>query len=264
MSGSDRPTRTADRPKAVVHLDPAQRAALGRAARAAVPRSAHAEWAAGTERADPVTLLRAQEATRVPELVPLRHERMLESPFTFYRGAAVIMAADLATVPSSGLRVQACGDAHLANFGGFAAPDRTLVFDMNDFDETVPGPFEWDVKRLAASFEIAARSRRVLVQDGARGRPTGCEFVPRGDGPVRDDDEPRRLVLPARRASRPRPLAEPCQPRRRQALRTHRRQGRAQGQPQGAVAAHAAGRWRLPDRERPADAGAGDRSRRRP
>ena len=103
--------------------------------------------------------MRAQEATRVPELVPLRHERMLESPFTFYRGAAVIMAADLATVPSSGLRVQACGDAHLANFGGFAAPDRTLVFDMNDFDETVPGPFEWDVKRLAASFEIAARSR---------------------------------------------------------------------------------------------------------
>ena len=159
MSGSDRPTRTADRPKAVVHLDPAQRAALGRAARAAVPRSAHAEWAAGTKRADPVALLRAQEATRVPELVPLRHERMLESPFTFYRGAAVIMAADLGTVPSSGLRVQACGDAHLANFGGFAAPDRSMVFDMNDFDETVPGPFEWDVKRLAASFEIAARTR---------------------------------------------------------------------------------------------------------
>jgi uncharacterized protein (DUF2252 family) len=159
MTSSDRPTRTADQPKAVGHLDPAQRAALGRSARAAVPRSAHAEWVAGAQRADPVTLLRAQEATRVPDLVPLRHERMLESPFTFYRGAAVIMAADLATLPSSGLRVQACGDAHLANFGGFAAPDRTLVFDMNDFDETVPGPFEWDVKRLAASFEIAARSR---------------------------------------------------------------------------------------------------------
>ena len=159
MSGSDRPTRTADRANAVGHLDPAQRAALGRAARAAVPRSAHAEWAAGTKRADPVTLLRAQEATRVPELVPLRHERMLESPFTFYRGAAVVMAADLATLPNSGLRVQACGDAHLSNFGGFAAPDRSMVFDMNDFDETVPGPFEWDVKRLAASFEIAARSR---------------------------------------------------------------------------------------------------------
>ncbi len=159
MSSPDRPTRTADRPKAVVHLDPGQRAALGRAVRAEVPRSAHAEWTAGPHRADPVALLRAQETTRVPELVPLRHERMLESPFSFYRGAAVIMAADLATVPSSGLRVQACGDAHLANFGGFAAPDRTLVFDMNDFDETAPGPFEWDVKRLAASFEIAARTR---------------------------------------------------------------------------------------------------------
>ena len=159
MSSPDRPTPTADRPKAVVHLDPGQRAALGRAARAELPRSAHAEWAAGPNRQDPVALLRAQETTRVPELVPLRHERMLESPFTFYRGAAVIMAADLASVPSSGLRVQACGDAHLANFGGFAAPDRSLVFDMNDFDETAPGPFEWDVKRLAASFEIAARTR---------------------------------------------------------------------------------------------------------
>ncbi len=159
MSSPDQPTRTADRPKTVVHLDAARRAAVGRAARTKMARSAHAEWAAGPDRADPVALLRAQEATRVPELVPLRHERMLESPFTFYRGAAVVMAADLATMPSSGLRVQACGDAHLANFGGFAAPDRTLVFDMNDFDETVPGPFEWDVKRLAASFEIAARAR---------------------------------------------------------------------------------------------------------
>ena len=102
---------------------------------------------------------RAQEVTRVPELVPLRHERMLVSPFTFYRGAAVIMAADLGSQPDSGLRVQACGDAHLANFGGFASPERALLFDINDFDETSPGPFEWDVKRLVASFEIAARSR---------------------------------------------------------------------------------------------------------
>ena len=175
MSSPERTTRTADRPQAVARLDPARRAAHGRAARRDVPRSAHAEWAAGPDRADPVTLLRTQEATRVPELVPLRHERMLESPFTFYRGAAAIMAADLATMPTSGLRVQACGDAHLANFGGFAAPDRTLIFDMNDFDETVPGPFEWDVKRLAASFEIAARSRelssktaRALVRQAAR------------------------------------------------------------------------------------------------
>ena len=110
---------------------------------------------------------------------------MLESPFSFYRGAAVIMAADLATVPSSGLRVQACGDAHLANFGGFAAPDRTLVFDMNDFDETAPGPFEWDVKRLAASFDNRGPVPLALVQDGARRRPTGRALVPGGDGAVR-------------------------------------------------------------------------------
>ena len=142
----------------VVHLDVEQRARTGRAARAAVPRSAHAAWVPGPDRADPTALLTAQETTRVPDLVPLRHERMLASPFTFYRGAAVIMAADLATSPNSGLRVQACGDAHLSNFGGFAAPDRALTFDINDFDETNPGPFEWDVKRLAASFEIAARS----------------------------------------------------------------------------------------------------------
>jgi len=144
---------------AVVHLDPDERARIGRAARAALPRSAHAEWTAPADRADPTALLTAQETTRVPELVPLRHERMLASPFTFYRGAAVIMAADLASAPDTGLRVQACGDAHLSNFGGFSAPDRALLFDINDFDETSAGPFEWDVKRLAASFEIAARSR---------------------------------------------------------------------------------------------------------
>ena len=144
---------------AVVHLDTEQRARNGRAARAAVPRSAHGEWVPVPDRADPAALLTGQETTRVPELVPLRHERMLASPFTFYRGAAVIMAADLAASPNTGLRVQACGDAHLSNFGGFAAPDRSLVFDVNDFDETSPGPFEWDVKRLGASFEIAARSR---------------------------------------------------------------------------------------------------------
>src|SRR5205085_11401717 len=101
--------------------------------------------------------LRSQEATRVEELIPIRHERMLESPFSFFRGAAAVMAADLAETPSTELRVQLCGDAHLSNFGGFAGPDRTLVFDLNDFDETLPGPFEWDVKRLAASVEIAGR-----------------------------------------------------------------------------------------------------------
>jgi len=143
----------------IVHLDVPERVALGKAARSAAPRSSHAEWTPSASRPDPAALLESQEQTRVAELISVRHERMLVSPFTFYRGAAMIMASDLATTPDSGLRVQCCGDAHLANFGGFAAPDRTLVFDMNDFDETNPGPFEWDVKRLAVSFEIAARSR---------------------------------------------------------------------------------------------------------
>ncbi|HWW44278.1 MAG TPA: DUF2252 domain-containing protein, partial [Acidimicrobiia bacterium] len=149
--------------------------ARGRAVRKAVPRSAHAEWGVRAERSEPLTLLREQETTRVPELVELRHERMLESPFAFYRGAAIVMAHDLAEGPSTGLQVQACGDAHLENFGGFAAPDRAMVFDINDFDETSQGPFEWDVKRLAASLEIAARSRefdavtvRSIVAHGVR------------------------------------------------------------------------------------------------
>ncbi len=138
---------------------PAERESAGRAARAAVPRSAHAEWVPAAERRDPVDLLERQAATRVGRLVPLRYERMLESPFAFYRGSAAVMAADLATTPSSGLEVQLCGDAHLSNFGAFASPERRLVFDLNDFDETHPGPWEWDVKRLAASFSLAGRER---------------------------------------------------------------------------------------------------------
>ena len=114
---------------------------------------------ARTDRRDPVDLLEEQAATRVQELVPLRYGRMLVSPFTFYRGAARLMAADLAGQPRTDLRTQLCGDAHLSNFGFFAAPDRTMVFDLNDFDETLPGPFEWDLKRLAASFAIAGRDR---------------------------------------------------------------------------------------------------------
>jgi uncharacterized protein (DUF2252 family) len=160
-------------PQPVVHLDVAERVALGKAARGAVPRSSHAVWAPNASRPDPGALLASQEVTRVPELVGVRHERMLESPFTFYRGAAIVMASDLATTPDSGLRVQCCGDAHLANFGGFASPDRTVVFDINDFDETNPGPFEWDVKRLAASFEIAARSREFSAKT-ARGLVLHC------------------------------------------------------------------------------------------
>jgi uncharacterized protein (DUF2252 family) len=146
-------------PKAPPDLEPADRSAIGRAARSQVPRSAHARWEPAAERRDPVELLEKQAASRVPELVPIRYGRMLVSPFTFFRGAAYPMAADLATTPRTGLEVQLCGDAHLSNFGGFAAPDRRLVFGLNDFDETLPGPFEWDVKRLVASFAVAGRDR---------------------------------------------------------------------------------------------------------
>ena len=138
--------------------------ALGKAARAHVPLDAHAEFAPASDR-DPVALLLAQASSRVPELVPVRHGRMLVSPFTFYRGAALPMAADLSTTPTSGLRVQLCGDAHLANFGAFASPERTLVFDVNDFDETLPGSFEWDVKRLAASLAVAGRDNEFSRKD---------------------------------------------------------------------------------------------------
>jgi uncharacterized protein (DUF2252 family) len=138
-------------------LESGESAERGRAARQRAPRSAHGDWTPAADRADPVALLAAQAATRVQELVPIRYGRMLVSPFTFYRGAAAIMAADLAHTPTSGIVVQACGDAHISNFGAFAAPDRRLVFSPNDFDETLPGPWEWDVKRMAASVEIAGR-----------------------------------------------------------------------------------------------------------
>ena len=152
-------TEAAARPPAkVVHLTTAERAALGKAARAKTPRALHAALELPSDR-DPLALLQEQDATRVPELVPIRYGRMLVSPFTFYRGAAKIMAHDLGANARSGLNAQLCGDAHLSNFGGFGSPDRTVVFDLNDFDETLRGPFEWDVKRLAASFEIAGRDR---------------------------------------------------------------------------------------------------------
>ncbi len=141
----------------VAHFSVAERAARGKAARAEIPRRVHGEWAPPPGRRDPVNLLEEQAATRVPELVPIRYGRMLVSPFTFYRGAAYLMASDLAGAPRTGLHTQLCGDAHLSNFGAFAAPDRRLAFDVNDFDETLPGPFEWDLKRLVASFAVAGR-----------------------------------------------------------------------------------------------------------
>ena len=142
----------------VEHFTAAERAARGRAARGEASRASHSSLDTTAER-DPVAMIEAEDTNRVPELVPIRHGRMLVSAFTFYRGAASVMAHDLESAPRSGLTVQLCGDAHLGNFGGFASPERSFVFDLNDFDETLPGPFEWDVKRLAASFEICGRSR---------------------------------------------------------------------------------------------------------
>jgi hypothetical protein len=141
---------------AVDRRPPEERAASGKAVRTKVPLESHADFQPKRSR-DPVGLLLSQVENRVPELVPIRHGRMLVSPFSFYRGAALVMAADLKSTPTSGLRTQLCGDAHLSNFGAYASPERRLVFDINDFDETLPGPFEWDVKRLAASLVIAGR-----------------------------------------------------------------------------------------------------------
>ena len=146
-------------PPTVTHPNEDESKAKGKAARAKVPRASQAVFEPAPGRPDPVSLLESQATTRVPELVPIRYGRMLVSPFTFYRGAALIMASDLSTTPRSGLTAQICGDAHLSNFGIFGSPERNLVFDCNDFDETLPGPWEWDVKRLAASFVVAARDR---------------------------------------------------------------------------------------------------------
>jgi uncharacterized protein (DUF2252 family) len=166
-------------------LSPAERAERGRTARAQVPRESHAMFERQPDRPDPLSLLAAQAATREPELVPVRWGRMAASPFSYYRGAALPMASDLADTPVSGLPVQACGDAHLSNFGVFGSAERRLVFDVNDFDETLPGPWEWDVKRLAASMEVAAREngfagkerRQIVAATVARYRQAMRDFA---------------------------------------------------------------------------------------
>jgi len=173
-----------DTPGHGAHPDCEQSAAAGKAARQLAPLASHRDFSAAASR-DPVGLLLGQAKTRVPELVPVRHGRMLVSPFAYFRGAALPMAADLATTRSSGLRVQLCGDAHLSNFGAFASPERRLVFDLNDFDETLPGPFEWDVKRLVASLVVAGRDnglgtkkrRRVALAAAAAYRTAMREFA---------------------------------------------------------------------------------------
>jgi uncharacterized protein (DUF2252 family) len=170
---------------ALGRLTPAERAARGKAARAEVPRSSHAAFDPPPGRPDPIALLEEQGRSRVPELVPVRYGRMMVSPFTYYRGAALPMASDLVATPVSGLAVQACGDAHLSNFGIFGSAERRLVFDVNDFDETLPGPWEWDVKRLAASLEVAARGngfpdkqrREIVAASVARYRQAMRDFA---------------------------------------------------------------------------------------
>src|SRR6187397_1037202 len=142
----------------IAHPSVDDRKARGREAQQRTPASSHSGWRPSTDRSDPVGLLEEQNLTREPDLVPVRHGRMMVSPFTFYRGAAKIMAADLKDTPAAGLDVQLCGDAHLSNFGLFASPERQLLFDVNDFDETLPGPFEYDVQRMSASFAIAGRN----------------------------------------------------------------------------------------------------------
>ena len=154
--------RTAEK---IAHPSVGDRRAEGQAARDRVPPSSHSGWRPAADRPDPVVLLEEQNTTREPDLVPVRHGRMMFSPFTFYRGAAKIMAADLTDTPVAGLGAQLCAYAHLSNFGMFASPERRLLFDLNDFDETLPGPFEYDVKRMAASFTIAGRNNGFTAAD---------------------------------------------------------------------------------------------------
>jgi uncharacterized protein (DUF2252 family) len=179
------PQAGADNNHSGPQLSVAERQQRGRDARARAPRSSHARFEPWPGRPDPVDLLEEQAVSRVPELVPVRHGRMAASPFTFFRGAALVMASDLSSTESTGIKVQCCGDAHLSNFGAFGSPERNLVFDVNDFDETLPGPWEWDVKRLAASFAIAGRDRgflpkerrRVVLNVGRSYRESMAEFA---------------------------------------------------------------------------------------
>ncbi len=188
-------------PRRASELGPSakERLAEGKALRERVPRASHAQWKPPPSRPDPIQLLKHADRGRLAELLPIRYGRMRQSPFAFFRGSAALMAADLAATPSTRLRVQACGDCHVANFGGFGSPERRLVFDINDFDETLPAPWEWDVKRLAASIVLAGREtgpqRAALRGSGARGRA----LLPRAHAGIRRDARAGRLVFASRR-----------------------------------------------------------------
>ena len=218
--------------RAITHPTPAERAELGKAARAEVPRSVHGEWEPASDRRDVVELLQEQDATRVPELVPIRYGRMLVSPFTFFRGAAYRWPPTWPTTPRTGLDVQLCGDAHLSNFGAFASPDRRLVFGVNDFDETLPGPFEWDVKRLVASFAVAGRDRGFDAKQRRSIDTAAAHAYRRRHQGLRGDGQPRRLVRPTSTSMRSAALVRPAGERKgRQALREEPGQGPVEGQP---------------------------------
>jgi uncharacterized protein (DUF2252 family) len=188
----------------------------GREARRMAPRGSHAAWTPGPDRPDPIGLLEEQAKDRLPELLPIRYGRMMASPFTFMRGSAIVMANDLAGTPKTGIQAQLCGDAHLLNFGAYASPERTLLFDLNDFDETLPGPWEWDVKRLAASFVVAGRENGFDASDcheAARAcvasyRRRMAEFSEMGELEVWysrvSEEEVRGLLIGARAGKRPR------------------------------------------------------------
>jgi uncharacterized protein (DUF2252 family) len=153
-------------PRVQANLSRRDRHKAGKQLRQQVPRSAHAPWQPSDDRPDPIALIEQSNQGREPHLIPLRHHRMMQSPFTFFRGSALIMATDMATTPTTGLRVEACGDGHLMNFGGYATPERNLIFDLNDFDETLPGPWEWDIKRLATSLVVAAEDLELSTKAG--------------------------------------------------------------------------------------------------
>jgi uncharacterized protein (DUF2252 family) len=188
---SERQTSVATSPSLHTHPALDELYAMGKSLRDTCPREAHAEWQPAADRPDPLVLMEESNEGRMPQLIPIRHGRMLHSPFTFYRGAALNMAADLAGTPASGIRVQACGDCHLMNFGAYATPERRVIFDINDLDETLPAPWEWDVKRLAASFVLACRDNG-FSEDTARDAVLSCvrsyreRMAEYGDMPVLD------------------------------------------------------------------------------
>ena len=213
-----------------------------RGTRAGAPRG-HGDWTPEPDRQDPVALLEEQGASRVQELVPIRYGRMLVSPFTFYRGAAYLMASDLAVSPHTGLTVQLCGDAHLSNFGSFAAPDRRLVFGLNDFDETLPGPFEWDVKRLVASFAVAGRDRGFDTTQRESVNLAAARAYRRGDAGPGAEEEAGRLVRPVGRGRDPgRCSRAQMKPGQVEALREECGQGPGKGQHEGVPQAGPSGR----------------------